>query len=48
MPLAVVYHKDHESTKKTFLLYHQLSFARGLMYCILVVLPYLEVRGTMP
>lgn len=43
MPLAVVYHKDYDSAKKTFLLYHQLSFARGLIYCILMVLPFFEI-----
>ena len=43
MPLAVVYHKDYESAKKTFLLYHQLSFVRGLIYCILMILPFFEV-----
>jgi two pore calcium channel protein len=46
--LAVVYHKDYDSAKKTFLLYHRLSFARGLIYCILMVLPFFEVSGTMP
>lgn len=46
MPLAVVYHKDYESAKRTFLIYHQLSFARGFIYLLLMVLPFFEVSDT--
>lgn len=44
MPLAVVYHKDYESAKRAFILFHQLSAARALVFVILMVLPFFEVR----
>lgn len=43
MPLAVVYHKDYESAKRAFLIYHQLSFARGFIYILLMLLPFFEI-----
>jgi two pore calcium channel protein len=43
MPLAVVYHKDYQTAKRTFLLYHQLSPARGLIYFLFLILPFFEV-----
>jgi hypothetical protein len=43
MPLAVVYHKDYQSAKRTFLLYHQLSPARGIIYFLFLILPFFEV-----
>lgn len=46
MPLAVVYHKDYESAKRAFLIYHQLSFARGFIYILLMLLPFFEVSDT--
>ncbi|KAG0601477.1 hypothetical protein M758_11G114500 [Ceratodon purpureus] len=43
MPLAVVYHKDYESAKKSFLLYHKLYFVRGIIYFLLMILPFFEI-----
>uniref|UniRef100_A0A7I4BQ85 Ion transport domain-containing protein n=1 Tax=Physcomitrium patens TaxID=3218 RepID=A0A7I4BQ85_PHYPA len=43
MPLAVVYHKDYESAKRAFLMYHRLSLVRGLIYFILMILPFFEI-----
>jgi two pore calcium channel protein len=43
LPLAVVYHKDYESAKWAFLLHHQLYLARGIVYLILMLLPFFEV-----
>lgn len=43
LPLAVVYHKDYESAKRAFLLHHQLYLARGIVYLILMFLPFFEV-----
>jgi two pore calcium channel protein len=43
LPLAVVYHKDYESAKRAFLLHHQLYLARGIVYLILMLLPFFEV-----
>ncbi|KAH8967292.1 hypothetical protein BDL97_03G070700 [Sphagnum fallax] len=45
MPLAVVYHKDYQSAKRTFLLYHQLSPARGIIYFLFLILPFFEIPG---
>lgn len=44
LPLAVVYHKDYDSAKRAFILYHQLFYARALVYVILMLLPFFEVR----
>jgi len=44
MPLAVVYHKDYDSAKRAFILFHQLSAARVLVFVIFMVLPFFEVR----
>lgn len=44
MPLAVVYHKDYDSAKRAFLLYHRLSAARALVFVIFMILPFFEVR----
>jgi two pore calcium channel protein len=43
LPLAVVYHKDYESAKQAFLLHHQLYLARGIVYLILMLLPFFEI-----
>jgi hypothetical protein len=43
LPLAVVYHKDYESAKRAFLLHHQLYLARGIVYLILMLLPFFEL-----
>lgn len=43
LPLAVVYHKDYESAKRAFLIYHQLSAARSIVFAILMLLPFFEV-----
>ncbi|XP_024358614.1 two pore calcium channel protein 1 [Physcomitrium patens] len=43
MPLAVVYHKDYQSAKSAFLLYHQFFFVRGIVYFLLMVLPFFEI-----
>jgi len=43
MPLAVVYHKDYQSAKRAFLLYHQLFLARGIIYFVMMILPFFEV-----
>lgn len=48
MPLAVVYHKDYQSAKSAFLLYHQFFFVRGIVYFLLMVLPFFEVSDTAP
>ena len=46
MPLAVVYHKDYQSAKRAFLLYHQLFLARGIIYFVMMILPFFEVSHT--
>ncbi|KAG0613396.1 hypothetical protein M758_6G099500 [Ceratodon purpureus] len=43
LPLAVVYHKDYESAKRAFILYHKLFVARALVYVTLMLLPFFEV-----
>jgi two pore calcium channel protein len=43
MPLAVVYHKDYDSAKRAFLLYHRLSAARALVFVIFMILPFFEI-----
>lgn len=43
MPLAVVYHTDYDSAKRAFILFHQLSAARALVFVIFMVLPFFEV-----
>ncbi|XP_024379909.1 two pore calcium channel protein 1 isoform X1 [Physcomitrium patens] len=43
LPLAVVYHKDYDSAKRAFILYHQLFYARALVYVILMLLPFFEI-----
>jgi len=44
LPLPVVYHKDYDTAKGAFILYHKLYFARALVYVILMLLPFFEVR----
>jgi two pore calcium channel protein len=44
LPLPVVYHKDYDTAKRAFILYHQLYIARTLVYVILMLLPFFEVR----
>lgn len=44
LPLPVVYHKDYDTAKRAFILYHQLYIARALVYVILMLLPFFEVR----
>ena len=44
LPLPVVYQKDYDTAKRAFILYHQLYIARTLVYVILMLLPFFEVR----
>lgn len=43
LPLPVVYHKDYDTAKRAFILYHQLYIARTLVYVILMLLPFFEI-----